>query len=255
MPDRERVDLLLVSRGLAGSRQKAQALILAGKVYSGETRIEKAGHRVPVDVSLTVRAPLLYVSRGGLKLEAALEHFKIKPTGLKCLDVGASTGGFTDCLLQRGAEIVHAVDVGYGQLAWELRNDPRVIVHDRTNFRTMSPERLPLDFDLSVVDVSFISLRLILPNLRLFLREEGEAVLLVKPQFEVGRGKVGKGGIVRDESTRLEALETIISEAVTQGFAVLGSMECPVRGADGNVEYFVHLRKGKEATVRKSGKD
>ncbi len=243
MSDRERVDVLLVSRGLARSRQNAQALILAGKVYSRDARIEKAGHRIPLDAPLAVRGELPYVGRGGLKLEAALDRFGVDPGKKRCLDVGASTGGFTDCLLQRGADTVHAVDVGYGQLAWKLRSDPRVEVHDRTNFRTISRKELPGEFDLAVVDVSFISLRHILPNLSSFVRRGGEAVLLVKPQFEAGRGKVGKGGIVRDEGVRQEALESVLTESVNQGFAVRGSMECPVRGADGNVEYLVYLVK------------
>ncbi|UCF30096.1 MAG: TlyA family RNA methyltransferase [bacterium] len=255
MSERERVDVLLVLRGLARSRQNAQALILAGKVYSGDTRIEKAGHRMPVDTPLAVRGGLRYASRGGLKLEAVLDHFGIDPAGRRCLDVGASTGGFTDCLLQRGADRVHAVDVGYGQLAWKLRNHPRVVVHDRMNFRKAGPGDLPSDVDLAVVDVSFISLRHILPNLSRFLRPGGEAVLLVKPQFEAGREKVGKGGIVRDDHVRLETLEAILGESIRYGFSVLGTMECPVRGADGNVEYFAYLNKGDGEAEGEEGVD
>ncbi len=242
MSKRERVDLQLVDRGLVASRQKAQALILAGKVFSGDTRIDKSGQRLPKDAPLDVRKGLPYVGRGGLKLEAGLDQFGVDPAGKKCLDVGASTGGFTDCLLQRGAAAVWSVDVGYGQLDWKLRTDSRVVVLERTNFRTVSEETLPQDFDIAVVDVSFISLRLILPNLKRSLREGAEAVVLVKPQFEVGRDMVGKGGIVRDENIRRSALKIFEEHASMKGFEVAGAMDCPVPGADGNVEYLVHLK-------------
>jgi 23S rRNA (cytidine1920-2'-O)/16S rRNA (cytidine1409-2'-O)-methyltransferase len=242
MSKRERVDLQLVDRGLVASRQRAQALILAGKVFSGDTRIDKSGQRLPIDAPLDVRKGLPYVGRGGLKLEAGLDQFGVDPAGKKCLDVGASTGGFTDCLLQRGAAAVWSVDVGYGQLDWKLRTDSRVVVLERTNFRTVSEETLPQDFDIAVVDVSFISLRLILPNLKRFLREGAEAVILVKPQFEVGRDMVGKGGIVRDENIRRSALEKFEEHASMEGFKVAGAMDCPVPGADGNVEYLVYLK-------------
>jgi len=241
MSKRERVDLQLVERGLVPSRQKAQALILAGKVYSGDTRIDKSGHRLPYDAPLDVREGLPYVSRGGLKLEAGLDRFGVDPGGMRCLDVGASTGGFTDCLLQRGAAAVWSVDVGYGQLDWKLRNDPRVVVLERTNFRTVTEETLPQDFDLAVVDVSFISLRLILPNLKRFMREGSRVVALVKPQFEVGRDKVGKGGVVRDEKVRRSALEMFEEFASKEGFEVCNTMDCPISGADGNVEFLAHL--------------
>lgn len=238
----ERVDLLLVKRGLAETRTRAQALILAGRVYSGPERVEKAGARLKADSPLTVRDPLPFVSRGGLKLQAALEQFGIDPGGAVCLDVGASTGGFTDCLLKRGAQKVYAVDVGYGQLDWGLRNDPRVIVLERTNFRTISPEALPKDLDLAVVDVSFISLRHILPNLGFFLREEGEAVVLIKPQFEAGKGKVGKGGVIRDQVLREEVLGEVLRMAGEKGFSVQGTIESPVKGASGNVEFLAFLK-------------
>lgn len=239
----ERADLLLVKRGLAETRSRAQALILAGRVYSGQGRVEKPGTRLGPDAPLTVREPLPFVSRGGLKLAAALDRFGIDPSGAACLDVGASTGGFTDCLLKRGARIVYAVDVGYGQLDWGLRNDPRVVVLERTNFRTISPESLPGEMDLAVVDVSFISLRHILPNLGLFLRRDGEAVILVKPQFEAGKGKVGKGGVVRDQALREEVLEGVLREAREEGFSVVGTMESPIKGASGNVEYLACLKR------------
>jgi 23S rRNA (cytidine1920-2'-O)/16S rRNA (cytidine1409-2'-O)-methyltransferase len=237
----KRVDLVMVERGLADSRTRAQALILAGRVYSGEEKVDKPGIKVHPDTSLTVRLPLPYVSRGGLKLQAALDRFDIDPEGAVCLDVGASTGGFTDCLLKRGAARVYAVDVGYGQLDWGLRKDPRVRVFERTNFRTISPDVLPHDVDLAAVDVSFISLKLILPKLRLFLMPAATVVLLVKPQFEAGRERVGKKGIVRDPEVREEALRTVLEAADGKGFTVLGTMESPVKGAGGNVEYLAHL--------------
>jgi 23S rRNA (cytidine1920-2'-O)/16S rRNA (cytidine1409-2'-O)-methyltransferase len=238
----ERVDLLMVARGLARTRTRAQALILAGRVYSGEARVEKPGIRLKPDTPLTVREPLPYVSRGGLKLQAALEQFGIDPRGAVCLDVGASPGGFTDCLLKRGAVRVYAVDVGYGQLDWGLRKDSRVTVLERTNFRTITPGSLPGGMDLAVVDVSFISLKLILPKVREFLGEEGQAVILVKPQFEAGKDKVGKGGIVRDPEVRANALREVLRSAENEGFTVAGTMESPVRGASGNIEFLAHLR-------------
>ena len=238
----ERADLLLVKRGLVETRTRAQALILAGRVYSGQGRVDKPGTRLRPDAVLTVREPLPFVSRGGLKLDAALEVFGIDPAGASCLDVGASTGGFTDCLLKRGAGKVYAVDVGYGQLDWTLRNDPRVVVLERINFRTISPEALPGDLDLAVVDVSFISLRQILPNLGFFLKKGARAVVLVKPQFEAGKGKVGKGGIVRDPALREEVLGQVLEAARENGFEVLGTMESPIKGASGNVEFLASLR-------------
>lgn len=231
----------MVEKGLADSRTRAQALILAGRVYSGEVKIEKPGTKVHPDTSITVRQPLPYVSRGGLKLEAALDRFHISPQGAVCLDVGASTGGFTDCLLKRGAAKVYAVDVGYGQLDWELRNDPRVTALERTNFRTIRSEILPHDMDLAVVDVSFISLKLIFPKLRLFLKPAATVVLLVKPQFEAGRGKVGKGGIVRDPEVREGALWAVLESAREEGLTLLGTMESPLKGAGGNIEFLVHM--------------
>lgn len=241
MAARERADLLLVTRGLAESRQRAQALILAGKVYSGTARVDKPGTRLDLSSPLEVREGLPFVGRGGLKLAAALDAFHIRPAGFKCLDVGASTGGFTDCLLQRGAAVVYAVDVGYGQLDWRLRNDPRVVVLERTNFRTVGIDLLPRDFDLAVADVSFISLTLILPSLVRFLRRGAAAVVLVKPQFEAGPERVGKGGIVRDPETRSRAVRKVVDEARTLGLVERGIIESPITGADGNVEYLVRF--------------
>ena len=241
MSKSKRADLLLVELGLAESRTRAQALILAGRVYMGQVRIEKPGMRLAPGTILTVKESLPYVGRGGLKLEAALDRFAIDPGDKVCLDVGASTGGFTDCLLQRGARRVYAVDVGYGQLDWNLRNDERVTVMERTNFRNIDKDALPQDLDLAVVDVSFISLRLILPRLGGFLGRGADTVLLVKPQFEAGREQVGKGGIVRDEKVREDAVAGVLKTAVAQRFTAAGRMESPIRGAAGNVEYLVHL--------------
>ena len=243
----ERVDLLMVQRGLAESRTRAQALILAGRVYSGPERVEKPGTRVDPEAPLTVRTPLPFVSRGGLKLEAALDRFGVDPEGAVCLDVGASTGGFTDCHIQRRAARVYAVDVGYGQLDWRLRNDPRVTVLERTNFRTINPDSLPGGMDLAVVDVSFISLKLILPKVKEFLMREGQAVILVKPQFEVGKGKVGKGGVVRDPAVREEALREVLQWAENEGFSVAGTIPSPIQGPAGNIEFLAHLKLATES--------
>ena len=249
----KRADLLLVERGLAETRTRAQALILYGRVYSVESRIEKAGTRLDPDVPLSVRETLPYVSRGGLKLHAALEHFGIDPAGARCLDVGASTGGFTDCLLKAGAAEVFAVDVGYGQLDWKLRNDDRVTVLERTNFRTIDDDALPHGLDLAVADVSFISLRLILPRLGIFLKAGARVVVLIKPQFEAGREKVGKGGVVRDPAVREEVVHNITEAAAGEGFASRGSMESPIKGPKGNVEYLAYLIWQGEGTKNVSG--
>lgn len=241
MAGNKRADLLLVDLGLAETRTKAQALILAGRVYSGQVRVDKSGTRLPAGTELSVTETMPYVGRGGLKLAAAIDQFDIDPQGKVCLDVGASTGGFTDCLLQRGASRVYAVDVGYGQLDWNLRNDERVTVMERTNFRNIDDDALPHDMDVAVADVSFISLKLIMPRLRVFLKKGAQVVLLVKPQFEAGKEKVGKGGIVRDDKVREEALEGVLEEAIRLQFSVSGRMDSPIRGATGNLEFLVHL--------------
>lgn len=241
MAVRKRADLLLVEKGLVETRTRAQALILSGRVYSGESRVEKSGVLLDPDAPLSIKEALPYVSRGGLKLYSALGHFGIDPNGYRCLDVGASTGGFTDCLLQAGAAEIFAVDVGYGQLDWKLRNDSRVTVMERTNFRNIRDDALPHDLDLVVVDVSFISLRLILPRVRTFMAKGASAVVLIKPQFEVGRGKVGKGGIVRDAGVREKTVRDLLGVAEEEGFTVLGTMESPIKGASGNREYLAHL--------------
>ncbi len=239
-----RLDKLLVDRGLAGSRERARALILAGRVLVDEQRIDKAGSQVAVDAELRVRGgDIPYVSRGGLKLEAALKQFPVRVEGRVAIDVGASTGGFTDCLLQHGAARVYAVDVGYGQLAWNLRNDARVINLERTNIRHLAPDRLDPRPDLAVIDASFISLAKVLPPTLALLRSPADIVALVKPQFEVGRGRVGKGGVVRDPALRQKALQDVVAVALELGLEVGRSIESPVPGPKGNREFLLHLRQ------------
>jgi 23S rRNA (cytidine1920-2'-O)/16S rRNA (cytidine1409-2'-O)-methyltransferase len=239
----ERLDVALVGRGLVASRERAQRLILAGLVDVDGMRVDKAGTLVPLGAKLEVRGDdNPFVSRGGLKLDHALRVFNVDPAGRTAMDVGASTGGFTDCLLQRGARKVYAVDVGYGQLDFKLRQDPRVVVMERENVRHLARERVPEEIGLLVGDLSFISLTLVLPKLREFLAAGGDAVLLVKPQFEVGKGKVGKGGIVRDDDARRAAVAKVEAAAKDAGLAVLGRTESPITGAKGNVEFLIHLR-------------
>ena len=238
---KERLDLVLVARGLAESRSVAQKLILAGEVFIGASRADKAGTLVATDAPVHVRQGLPFVSRGGLKLQAALEAFEIEATGLVCADVGASTGGFTDCLLQRGAARVYAIDVGYGQLDWKLRRDSRVVVLERTNARYLTS--LPEPIALAVIDVSFISLTLILPAVMNWLAAEGQVVPLVKPQFEAGREQVGKGGVVRDAAIHADVLQRVLSWANAHGLTPLGVMRSPLTGPAGNVEFLAHLRR------------
>jgi 23S rRNA (cytidine1920-2'-O)/16S rRNA (cytidine1409-2'-O)-methyltransferase len=240
---KERIDKLLLERGLAESREKAQALILAGQVSVDGRCIEKAGELVQVDSSIHVKGPpIKYVGRGGLKLEAALKHFSIDPKSRLCLDIGASTGGFTDCLLQRGAGGVIAVDVGTNQLDWRLRSDSRVVSLENTNARYLNLENVGKCVDLIVVDVSFISLELILPVLPLFCKATTDLLLLVKPQFEVGKGQVGKGGVVRDPALHAQAVDKVKDAGRRCGFEVRGSVESPITGAEGNREFFLWLR-------------
>jgi 23S rRNA (cytidine1920-2'-O)/16S rRNA (cytidine1409-2'-O)-methyltransferase len=242
---RQRIDLLLVERGLAESRTQAQALVMAGAVVVGEARVDKPGALVDAAAEIRLKedaAPRRWVSRGALKLERALEVFPVDPRGRICADLGASTGGFTDVLLRRGAAKVFAVDVGYGQLHPRLRGDPRVVVRERENARTLGPESLGARVDLVVGDLSFISLRLVLPAVKAILRPGGAAVLLVKPQFEVGKGEVGKGGVVRDEAKRRAALAAVEEAARDLGFEVLGRAESPIEGPAGNREWLLALR-------------
>ena len=239
-----RLDKLLVERGLAETRQKAQALILAGQVLVEEQKAEKAGTLVGAGASLRLLGSAMrYVSRGGLKLESALAAFGVGVAGKVCLDVGASTGGFTDCLLQHGATCVYAVDVGAGQLDWRLRSDPRVRLREKLNARRLSPEDIGEGVDFVSVDVSFISVTLILPRLPALLKEDGQAVVLVKPQFEVGRGQVGKGGIVRDPQLHSGAVEKVEEAAKSAGMVVVGQMPSPILGSEGNQEFLLLLRR------------
>jgi 23S rRNA (cytidine1920-2'-O)/16S rRNA (cytidine1409-2'-O)-methyltransferase len=238
---KERLDVLLVERGLAASRAQAQALILAGRVRCAGTRLDKPGHRIAADAPIEVQAGPRFVSRGGLKLEAALHALGIRAAGLPALDVGSSTGGFTQVLLEAGASRVVALDVGRGQLDWGLRNDPRVHLLEGINARGLEPSTLPFLPALAVIDVSFISLELILPAVAACLAPGGEIVALVKPQFEVGRGKVGRGGIVREPERHAEVLRRLAAFARERSWGVLGVVPSPIRGAEGNVEFFLHL--------------
>jgi 23S rRNA (cytidine1920-2'-O)/16S rRNA (cytidine1409-2'-O)-methyltransferase len=240
---RLRADLALVEQGLAPSRERARALILAGEVLAGDRPVGKAGDLVEAEAELRLRSgPMPYVSRGGLKLAHALDAFGIDPRGLVALDVGASTGGFTDCLLQRGAARVYCVDVGHGQLDWKIASDPRAKPIDRTNIRTAPPDLLPERVDLVVIDVSFISLRLVLPALPAHAKPAAPVIALVKPQFEVGRADVGKGGIVRDEAARARALAGVRAAAAELGFEVGADAVSPITGGKGNVEFLLALR-------------
>lgn len=239
---RERLDKVLVSRGLAPSRERAQGRIMAGAVRVDGRPCDKPGTLVANDAEVVlVGDDHPYASRGGLKLAAALDHWGIDVRGLAVVDVGASTGGFTDCVLQRGAARVLAIDVGYGQFAWELRQDPRVELRERTNIRTMAPGTLPPEFDLAVADVSFISLRLVLPNIAALVRPGGRILPLVKPQFEVGRDKVGRGGVVRNEADRLAAVDAVQAFARGIGLEWRATFLSPVAGPKGNREYFLDL--------------
>ena len=242
MKHKERLDVLLVSLGLAESRAKAQATIMAGEVYVNGQKADKSGTEVDITANVEVRGSACpYVSRGGLKLEKALKNFGVDPTGFVCSDSGASTGGFTDCLLQQGASKVFAIDVGYGQLAWKIRNDPRVVVMERTNIRYVTPEDLGEPLDLSVVDVSFISLSLVLPVIRSLLKETGQVLCLIKPQFEAGKEKVGKKGVVRDPAVHEEVLQNFISLAKSLDFTIRNLTFSPVKGPEGNIEFLAHL--------------
>ena len=242
MHKKERLDVVLVEKNLAPSRSKAQAIIMSGEVYVNNQKVDKAGTLIDPELPIEVRGSSCpYVSRGGLKLEKALRVFGVDPTGYVCSDSGASTGGFTDCLLQQGARKVFAIDVGYGQLAWKLREDPRVVCMERTNIRYVKPEDLGEPLDLSVVDVSFISLRIVLPAIRALLKPEGQVLCLIKPQFEAGKEKVGKKGVVRDPQTHLEVLQAFVALAGELGFTIRNITYSPVKGPEGNIEFLAHL--------------
>lgn len=253
MSNKIRLDVAVFEAGYAPSREKAKAIIMAGQVYVNNQKVDKAGTEIKRDDKLEVRGSTLkYVSRGGLKLEKAMQCFPITLQDKVCMDVGASTGGFTDCMLQNGAKKVYSIDVGYGQLAWKLRTDERVVNLERTNFRYATREQVPDEIDFSSVDVSFISLYHILPVLNSLLANNGEAVCLIKPQFEAGKEKVGKKGVVRDLNVHLEVVKKIISLSVENGFSVLGLQFSPIKGPEGNIEYLIYLKKSDEPIVDKS---
>ena len=242
MKIKKRLDVLLTERMYAPTRAKAQAIIMSGNVYVDGQKADKPGTSFEETVEIEVRGAVCpYVSRGGLKLEKALRDFGVKPVDYVCSDSGASTGGFTDCLLQQGAKKVFAIDVGYGQLDWKIRSDPRVVVMERTNIRHVTPEQLGEPLDLSVIDVSFISLKIVLPAIKALLKPTGQVLCLIKPQFEAGKDKVGKKGVVRDPATHQEVLDDFIALADEQGFKILGLTFSPVKGPEGNIEFLGHL--------------
>lgn len=241
---KQRIDLLLVEKGLFSSREKARAAIMAGQILANRERIDKAGTQVDQNAVLEIKGqPLAYVSRGGLKLEKAISQFQLSMKEKVCMDIGASTGGFTDCMLQNGASKVYAVDVGYGQLDWSLRNDPRVVVMERTNIRHVTIEDLEETMDMISIDVSFISLKLVLPVAYALLKSNGQMVALIKPQFEAGKGLVGKNGVVRDAAIHKQVISEVIAFAASLGFSAEGLDFSPIRGPKGNVEFLLFLSK------------
>ena len=244
---KERLDILLVEKGICESREKAKTNIMAGLIFVDGQRVDKAGEKVKVDADIVFKGEKLkYVSRGGLKLEKAMNTFGIDLTDKVCVDIGASTGGFTDCMLQNNASKVFAVDVGYGQFAWKLRTDERVVCMEKTNIRYVTPEDIGVALDFASIDVSFISLRTIMPAVKALLADKGEVVALIKPQFEAGRDKVGKKGVVRDKEVHLEVINTIINFLMENELNVLGLSYSPIKGPEGNREYLVYFTKDKE---------
>lgn len=247
---KERLDVLLVNRGLAPSREKAKTMIMEGNVFVDNQREDKAGSMFKDDCQIEIHGNTLkYVSRGGLKLEKAMTHFGITLEDKVCMDIGASTGGFTDCMLQNGARKVYSVDVGYGQFAWKLRQDERVVCMEKTNIRYVTPEDIPDVLDFASVDVSFISLTKVLEPAKALLSSEGEMVCLIKPQFEAGREKVGKKGVVRDKSVHKEVIEKVVNYAMELGFTVLNLEYSPIKGPEGNIEYLVYIKKNGEGSL------
>ena len=247
MSNKTRLDVLLTEQGLQESRQKAQATIMSGLVFVNGQRVDKPGTAIPNDAKIEIRGNTLkYVSRGGLKLEKAMAEFPIELNGCICGDIGASTGGFTDCMLQNGASKVYSVDVGYGQLAWKLREDPRVVCMERTNARYLTHEQIPDELDFASIDVSFISLKLILPAVANVLKDGGYVASLVKPQFEAGREKVGKKGVVRDSAVHREVIENVIGYANENGFYVHNITFSPIKGPEGNIEFLIRISKNPE---------
>jgi len=240
---KKRADVILYEKGLVESREKAKRVIMEGSVFVGSQRIDKPGEKLEEDVDITIKEnPITYVSRGGLKLEKAIESFNIDLVNKVAMDIGASTGGFTDCMLQNGALKVFAVDVGYGQLDWKLRNDSRVIVMERTNIRNVTLDDIGEKIDFISIDVSFISLRLVLPVAKSLLKDKGEIIALIKPQFEAGREKVGKKGIVRDKNTHIEVIESIVEFSKELGLGINGLSYSPITGATGNIEFLIYLK-------------
>ena len=250
---KERLDVLLVSRGLAPSREKAKTMIMEGNVFVNNNREDKAGSTFADDCKIEIHGNTLkYVSRGGLKLEKAMTHFGITLDGKVCMDIGASTGGFTDCMLQNGASKVYSVDVGYGQFAWKLRQNPRVVCMEKTNIRYVTPEDIDDALDFASVDVSFISLTKVLGPARALLKDDGQMVCLIKPQFEAGREKVGKKGVVRDKAVHEEVINKVIDFALEIGFSVHNLEYSPIKGPEGNIEYLVYIEKTSEAVKEES---
>lgn len=246
---KERLDVLLVKRGLAESREKAKAIIMTGNVFVKEQREDKAGSTFDEDVVIEVKgAPMKYVSRGGYKLEKAMELWQVPLEDKTCMDVGSSTGGFTDCMLQNGAHKVYAIDVGTNQLAWKLRQDERVVSMEKTNIRYVTHENVPDEIGFSSIDVAFISLTKVLVPVRNLLESHGQVVCLIKPQFEAGKDKVGKKGVVRDKKVHLEVVRNIITYAIAIGFDVLGLSFSPIKGPEGNIEYLLYIEKNTETT-------
>ena len=247
---KERLDILLVKKGLAPSREKAKTMIMEGNVFVDNNREDKAGSSFDENAKIEIKGNTLkYVSRGGLKLEKAMTHFGITLDGKVCMDIGASTGGFTDCMLQNGASKVYAVDVGYGQFAWKLRQDERVVCMEKTNIRYVTPEDIADRLDFASVDVSFISLTKVLGPARALLQDDGEMVCLIKPQFEAGREKVGKKGVVRDKAVHEEVIHKVIDFALETGFSILNLEDSPIKGPEGNIEYLVYIRKTEEGSM------
>ncbi|MDD3394093.1 MAG: TlyA family RNA methyltransferase [Clostridia bacterium] len=251
MADKERLDVLLTEKNLASSRELAKAYIMAGNVYVDGMKENKAGTKVSVTANIEVKAPQMkYVSRGGYKLEKAIAAFGISLEGKICLDIGASTGGFTDCMLQNGAIKVYAIDVGYGQFAWKLRTDERVVCLEKTNVRYITHEQVPDEGDFASIDVSFISLTKVLPAVLGVMKEDGQLVCLIKPQFEAGREKVGKKGVVKDIAVHQEVIEKIAAFALEQGLGILGLSFSPIKGPEGNIEYLIYLDKKQQGMSR-----
>lgn len=251
MAEKKRLDTAVFELGLCESRSKASALIMSGSVYVNGQKETKAGYTVKETDKIEVKGKQMpYVSRGGYKLEKAMKEFPISLTDCVCMDIGASTGGFTDCMLQNGAKKVYSIDVGYGQLAWKLRTDERVVNLERTNFRYLTDETVTEKIDFASIDVSFISLKIILPVLFNFLKDNGQCVALIKPQFEAGKGKVGKKGVVRELSTHIEVIDTIVNFAKETGFSVLGLTFSPIKGPEGNIEYLMYISKEENPEIK-----